>query len=262
MGAGIMGEEEIDAGSTLANKWIEVKERCPYFFLLRDLLDERSNVTEPARANSKTQLDLNCLKRFNPKPTESPVQQLELGFLDDVISLSNSIKHGEEEANLDEFMHPSREEVEIIRYKRKSDVEKGADFTSEGKKGHRTGIVPKIGSKHDRGKLPISKLRPSWTTEVKKIVNTLLDQPSSSSRQDNHSNRCLCSSSYSKKYPKLTDQEEDCTTQSSDHHQQAWLQLQLEKLAVERNRMRHKRDMMILKFRLEHGDQLADIENM
>ncbi|PUU83395.1 hypothetical protein B9Z19DRAFT_1061040 [Tuber borchii] len=217
-GAGITGKEEIDVGSTLANKWIE--------------------------------------------PAGSPVQQLELGFLDDVISLSDIIKHGEEEEKVDKFTQPPREELEIIEYKRKSDIEKGADFTSKGKKGHRIGIVPKTGSKHHRGKLTISNSCPSWTIEVKEIINTLLDQSSSSSKQDNHSNRCLHSSSYSKKYKKLTDQEEDRTTQSSDHHQQAWQQFKLEKLAVERDRMRHERDMMILKFRLERGDQLADIENM
>jgi len=32
MSAGITEEEEIDEGSTLANKWIEVKEWCQYYF--------------------------------------------------------------------------------------------------------------------------------------------------------------------------------------------------------------------------------------
>jgi len=93
-------------------------------------------------------------------------------------------------------------------------------------------------------------------------MNTLLSQPPSSPTQDNHSNCRLRSSSYSKKYQKLTDHKEHGTASSPDHHQEAWLQLELEKLAVERDRMRHERDMMILKFRLERGDQLTDIENM
>ena len=93
-------------------------------------------------------------------------------------------------------------------------------------------------------------------------MNTLLSQPPLSPTQDNHSNRRLRSSSYSKKCQKLTDHEEPGTASSPDHHQEAWLQLELEKLAVERDRMRHERDMIILKFRLEHGDQLTDIENM
>ena len=154
-GAGVTGEEEIDEGSTLANKWIEVKERCPYFFLLRDLLGERPNVTEPARANSKTQLDLNCLKQSTPAPAESSTHELELGFLEDIISLSDSIKYGEEE-NLNEFEYKPKEEVEIIGFKSKSDLGKGKESAPERKKGHSIGIVPKSCSKHDRGKLPLS----------------------------------------------------------------------------------------------------------
>ncbi|RPA95555.1 hypothetical protein L873DRAFT_1792169 [Choiromyces venosus 120613-1] len=93
IGTGVTGEEEIDEGSTLANKWIEVKEWYLYFFLLHDLLWERPNITEPARANSKTRLDLNCLKRITPEPAGSPVQDFEPGFLADVISLNDSIKY-------------------------------------------------------------------------------------------------------------------------------------------------------------------------
>lgn len=145
----------------MANKWIEIKERCPYFFLLRDLLGERPNVTEPARANSKTQLDLDSLKRSTSEQAESSIQELESGFLDDVISLSDSIKYGEEE-NLNEFEYKPKDEVEIIGFGRKSDSGKAKDFTpgrkerKERKERQSTGIAAKSGSKHDRGKLPLS----------------------------------------------------------------------------------------------------------
>jgi len=154
-GAGVTGEDKIEEGSTLANKWIEVKERCPYFFLLRDLLGERRNVTEPARANSKTQLDRNSLKRSTPALAESSTHELEPGFLEDIISLSDSIKYGEEE-KLNEFEHKPKEEVEIIGFKSKSDRGKGKESALERKEGHSTGIVPKSCSKHDCGKLPLS----------------------------------------------------------------------------------------------------------
>ena len=159
-GAGVTGEEEIDEGSTLANKWIEIKERCPYFFLLRDLLGERPNVTEPARANSKTQLDLGSLKRSTSEPAESSIQELEPAFLDDVISLSDSIKYGEEE-NLNEFGDKTKDEVEIIGFKSLSKADSGkakdlAPGRKERKEKHSTEIAPKSGSKHDRGKLALS----------------------------------------------------------------------------------------------------------
>jgi len=144
----------------LANEWTEVKKRCRYFCLLlvRDLLGERPNVTEPARANSKTQLNLNSLKRITPQPAESPVQELEPGFLQDVISLSDSVNDGEEEEHLDKFKEEPKEEVEIIGFKSKpeSELGKGKELASEGKEKHNTGIAHKSCSKHDCGKLPLS----------------------------------------------------------------------------------------------------------
>ena len=88
-------------------------------------------------------------------PAESSTHELEPGFLEVIISLSDSIKYGEEE-NLNEFEYKPKEEVEIIGFKGKSDLGKGKESARERKEGHSTGIVPKSCSKHDRGKLPLS----------------------------------------------------------------------------------------------------------
>jgi glucan-binding YG repeat protein len=62
-GCGLVDASAIIGGTPLATKWQEVEAVCPWFFLLRDLCGAgRPNVSESARANSTTELDVNLLR--------------------------------------------------------------------------------------------------------------------------------------------------------------------------------------------------------
>jgi hypothetical protein len=62
-GCGLVDASAIIGGTPLATKWQEVEAVCPWFFLLRDLCGAgRPNVSESARANSTTELNVNSLR--------------------------------------------------------------------------------------------------------------------------------------------------------------------------------------------------------
>jgi hypothetical protein len=61
-GCGLVDASAIIGGTPLASKWQEVEAVCPWFFVLRDLCGAgRPNVSESARANSTTQLNVSAL---------------------------------------------------------------------------------------------------------------------------------------------------------------------------------------------------------
>ncbi|KAG0643295.1 hypothetical protein HOY80DRAFT_1095120 [Tuber brumale] len=57
-GAGLRNADDIDstASTKLQNLWDHVKQKCQYFYHLRDLLGERTNIGEHTRENSRTQV--------------------------------------------------------------------------------------------------------------------------------------------------------------------------------------------------------------
>ena len=116
-------------------------------------VSDRTLLSPPERTQKHNSIKI--LSSEVPRRQQKVQPELEPGFLEDIISLSDSIKYGEEE-NLNEFEYKPKEEVEIIGFKSKSDLGKGKESAPERKEGHSTGIVPKSCSKQDRGKLPLS----------------------------------------------------------------------------------------------------------
>ena len=75
-GAGLLNESAITGGTALASKWDEVSIKCPWWFKLRDFHGERPNVSEPARANSTTILNIGAFTAHSQQLV-SPAQTQE-----------------------------------------------------------------------------------------------------------------------------------------------------------------------------------------
>ncbi|VDC03503.1 unnamed protein product [Peniophora sp. CBMAI 1063] len=61
-GAGLASADLITAGSELENVWTVVKEKCPYFYEMRDLIGDRPSVVRTGLGNPDTPIDMDVLE--------------------------------------------------------------------------------------------------------------------------------------------------------------------------------------------------------
>ncbi|KAI5777174.1 hypothetical protein EDC01DRAFT_636106 [Geopyxis carbonaria] len=245
-GAGLGGADEITEGSDLANKWEEIQKECPYFYTLRNLLGERPNISEPCRANGTTQLDLSSLDpsaavgdNFGLLTEEDSVHLLEepervLIGLDEDAHFELEESQGVD--SVEEYHTPLPSPRALVampatssviqRSKRKA-MESTAEDSSTPSKRVPSGKLKAMGT----GKR-------SWASEVKDIVDGLLSRNTAAAGSSTELRAGHTSNS-------VHDSSKPNATESMD--------IQYEKLALERERMQHEKEMLILRWQLENG---------